>query len=146
MRAFTYLLIGLLLLVPAFVSAQTQFGGVRGAVSDTDGGVLPGTTVTLTNNDTGQSRTSVTNERGEYVFARVAPGRYDLTVTLAGFAPYTRQALDIGVDTYLHYANIMVVFREGKVSGIYGVGGGEHGLEQARRWMFVDLPPRNSPE
>ena len=101
MRAFTYLRIGLLLLVPAFMSAQTQFGGVRGAVSDTDGGVLPGTTVTLTNNDTGQSRTSVTNERGEYVFARVAPGRYDITVALGGFAPYTRQALDIGVDTQL---------------------------------------------
>ena len=101
MRAFTYVLIGLLLLVPAFASAQTQFGGIRGAVRDTDGGVLPGTTVTLTNNDTAQARTSVTNERGEYVFARVAPGRYDLGVTIAGFAPYTREALDIGVDTQL---------------------------------------------
>ena len=47
------------------------------------------------------ARTSVTNERGEYVFASVQPGRYDLTVTLAGFAPFTREALEIGVATQL---------------------------------------------
>jgi hypothetical protein len=80
MRAFIYVLISLLLLVPAFASAQTFTGGVRGAVQDTDGGVLPGTTVTLINTDTGVTRTSVTNDRGEYVFASVAPGRYNLMV------------------------------------------------------------------
>ena len=97
MRAFTYVLIGLLLLVPAFASSQTFTGGVRGAIKDQDGGVLPGTSVTLTNTETSASRTSITNERGEYVFASVAPGRYDLMVNLAGFAPYTREALEIGV-------------------------------------------------
>ena len=101
MRATIYVLIGLLLLVPAFTSAQTFTGDVRGAVRDQDGGVLPGTTVTMTNTDTQAARTSVTNERGEYVFASVQPGRYDLTVTLAGFAPYTREALEVGVATSL---------------------------------------------
>ena len=101
MRAFIYVLISLLLLVPAFALAQTFTGGVRGAVQDTDGGVLPGTTVTLTNVGTGVARTSVTNERGEYVFAVVAPGRYNLGVELAGFAPYTREALEIGVASQL---------------------------------------------
>ena len=101
MRAFTYLLIGLLLLVPAFASAQTFTGGVRGAVRDTDGGVLPGTSVTLTNEDTGATRSSVTNERGEYVFAGVSPGTYSLTVALPGFAPYNRQGLEIGVASQL---------------------------------------------
>ena len=101
MRAFTYMLIGLLLFVPAFASAQTFTGGVRGAVRDADGGVLPGTTVTLSNTETGASRTSITNERGEYVFAGVAPGTYDLNVELAGFAPFTREALEIGVASQL---------------------------------------------
>ena len=101
MRALTYLLIGLLLLVPAFALAQTFTGGVRGAVRDTDGGVLPGTSVTLTNEDTGATRSSVTNERGEYVFAGVSPGTYSLTVALPGFAPYNRQGLEIGVASQL---------------------------------------------
>ena len=101
MRAFIYVLISLLLLVPAFASAQTFTGGVRGAVRDSDGGVLPGTTVTLANAETGATRTSVTNERGEYVFAGVAPSTYNLGVELAGFAPFTREALEIGVATQL---------------------------------------------
>lgn len=109
MRAFTYVLISLLLLVPAFASAQTFQGGVRGSIKDTDGGVLPGTTVTLTNTETGASRTTVTNERGEYVFASVVPGSYDLTVTLAGFAPYTREALELGVATQLVQDVVMAV-------------------------------------
>ena len=101
MRAFTYVIIGLLLLTPAFASAQQFTGNVRGAVRDQDGGVLPGTTVTLTNIETSVARTSITNERGEYVFASVSPGRYDLAVTLAGFAPYTREALEIGVASQM---------------------------------------------
>src|SRR3989304_10020881 len=74
--------------------------GLGGAVRDADGGVLPGTTVTLTNAQTGAVRTSVTNERGEYVFASVAPGRYNLGVELTGFAPFLREVLEVGVQTF----------------------------------------------
>ncbi len=88
-------------LVPALAFSQTYQGGVRGAVRDADGGVLPGTTVTLTNAQTGAVRTSVTNERGEYVFASVAPGTYNLGVELSGFAPFQREALEVGVQTFL---------------------------------------------
>ncbi len=101
MRAFILKVIGLMLLVPALATSQTFQGGVRGAVRDADGGVLPGTTVTLTNAETGAVRTSVTNERGEYVFASVAPGTYNLTVELSGFAPFRREGLEVGVATQL---------------------------------------------
>jgi len=109
MRAFTYVLIGLLLLVPAFASAQQFTGNLRGAIRDQDGGVLPGTTVTLTNVETSVARTSITNERGEYVFASIAPGRYDLMVNLAGFAPYTREALEVGVASQMVQDVVMSV-------------------------------------
>jgi hypothetical protein len=92
---------GLVLLVPALATSQTFQGGIRGAVRDADGGVLPGTTVTLTNDATGVARTSVTNERGEYVFSSVAPGAYTLAVELSGFAPFRREGLEIGVQTFL---------------------------------------------
>ncbi len=100
MRAFIFKVMGLLLLVPALASSQTFQGGVRGAVRDADGGVLPGTTVTLTNAQTGATRTSVSNERGEYVFASVAPGMYNLSVELSGFAPFLREGLEVGVQTF----------------------------------------------
>ncbi len=101
MRGFILKVMGLLLLVPALAFSQTFQGGVRGAVRDADGGVLPGTTVTLTNSQTGAVRTSVTNERGEYVFASVAPGTYNLAVEISGFAPFHREGLEVGVQTFL---------------------------------------------
>ena len=67
--------------------AQTFQGGVRGAIQDADGGVLPGVTVTLDNEDTGVSRTAVANAVGEYNFANVQPGTYTLRAELSGFAP-----------------------------------------------------------
>jgi hypothetical protein len=101
MRAFILKVMGLVLLIPALVASQAFQGGIRGAVRDADGGVLPGTTVTLTNAETGAVRTSVTNERGEFVFASVAPGTYHLGVELSGFAPFRREGLEIGVATQL---------------------------------------------
>jgi hypothetical protein len=101
MRAFTYSFLGLLLLAPTMASAQTYQGGVRGAVRDADGGALPGTTVALTNEATGAVRTTVTNERGEYSFASVAPGKYTLSAELASFAPFRREGLEVGVQTFL---------------------------------------------
>lgn len=49
----------------------------------------------------------------------------------------------VGVDSYLHYSNILVVFQQGRLSGIYSgalVPGGKEGLRQMREW-FTDLPP-----
>src|SRR3990172_1354404 len=109
MRAFIFKVMGLLLLVPALASSQTYQGGVRGAVRDADGGVLPGTSVTLTRVQTGITRTSVTNERGEYVFASVAPGTYNVAVELSGFAPFLREGLLVGVQDFLVQDVTMVV-------------------------------------
>ena len=49
-------------------------GGLRGSIKDA-GGVIPGVEVTLTNEQTNIKRSVVTNERGEYSFANVDPGR-----------------------------------------------------------------------
>ena len=79
MRAFIYALIALLVLAsgPPLL-AQTFQGSIRGAVRDAEGGVLPGATILLTNEGTGAARTAVTNERGEYNFANLAPADYAL--------------------------------------------------------------------
>ena len=83
------------------VFAQTFQGGVRGVIQDADGGVLPGVTVTLSNEDTGGSRTAVANAVGEYNFATVQPGTYTLRAELSGFAPYVSEGLIIGVSSFL---------------------------------------------
>jgi hypothetical protein len=62
-----------------------QTGTVAGEVKDDTGGALPGVTVTLTSQDRGFSRSTVTDENGRYVFPAVPIGPYSLSATLQGF-------------------------------------------------------------
>ena len=65
--------------------AQTTNGVISGIISDAQGGVLPGVTVTGRNPDTGVTRSVVTEADGRYRLAALPPGRYELKVELAGF-------------------------------------------------------------
>src|SRR5450756_2751976 len=80
----TALILGLGLAVPA--GAQTTGGAIVGVVTDSQGGVLPGVTLTARNADTGLTRTTVTEADGKYRLAGLPPGRYDLKSELSGFA------------------------------------------------------------
>jgi len=71
------------LAVPAF--AQIDTGSIVGTVTDQSGAVLPGVTVTATQEATGVASTAVTNSRGQYVFPTLRVGRYAVTAELSGF-------------------------------------------------------------
>lgn len=82
----TVLLLGLLALAAAPAAAQGEASGtIIGVITDAQGGVLPGVSVTLRNVDTGAVRTAVTEGDGAYRLPGLLPGRYDLTAELAGF-------------------------------------------------------------
>jgi len=74
------------LLVTVF-SAQADRGRITGVITDTAGAALPGVTVTLAGPE---QRSVVTNDRGEFTFNNLAPGRYTLRATLAGFVDLMR--------------------------------------------------------
>lgn len=71
--------------VPAF-GQTAQVGQVVGDVTDPTGGKVPGALVVLTSVERGTSRETRTDPEGTYLFAQVSPGRYDVAVTLSGFA------------------------------------------------------------
>src|SRR4051812_25266953 len=75
-------------------------GGLRGSIKD-PGGVVPGVEVTLTNQATNISRSTTTNERGEYVFANVDPGTYSVKAALAGYRTIDRREIPIGTQQFL---------------------------------------------
>ena len=56
-----------------------------GTVVDDTSQVVPGATVTLTNEPTADARTTVSSERGEFAFRAVHAGSYTVRVELAGF-------------------------------------------------------------
>ena len=74
---------------PAF--AQFERSRVSGTVTDQQGGVMPGVTVTATNVATNQAEVAVTDGAGFYTFATLQPGRYSVTAELQGFKRATRQ-------------------------------------------------------
>ena len=99
-------LCALLFITLAFIGvapagAQNTSGAIAGTITDTQGGVLPGVTLTATNADDGTTRTSVTEGDGKYRLAGLPPGRYNLKAELQGFA--TTQVNNIVLTIGLEY-------------------------------------------
>ena len=85
------------------VCAVTSFGQggttVRGTVSDPNGNLVKGATVTLTDPTRNFTRTQQTNEDGQYVFTAIPPGTYKLEVTAQGFKTASASGVEALVDT-----------------------------------------------
>ncbi|HVT43150.1 MAG TPA: TonB-dependent receptor [Thermoanaerobaculia bacterium] len=60
-------------------------GQIRGTIAGDDGTPLPGVTVTVTNTETGSTRSAVTDSNGEYLVSLLRPGSYRVHAELAGF-------------------------------------------------------------
>ncbi len=67
------------------VYAQSFTGSISGAVTDQTGSALPNASVTLTASATGQTRSTTTNNQGEYSFPSLPPGQYKIRITASGF-------------------------------------------------------------
>jgi len=74
-------------------TAMAQYGQFEGTVRDSSGAVLPGATVTVTNQETGLTRVAVTSGDGFYRLPGLSPGVYSVRCELSNFA--TRTLTDI---------------------------------------------------
>lgn len=99
--------------------AQTFTGGLRGAVRDA-GGIVPGVTVQLINQDTNQKREAVTNSSGEFNFAAVPPGTYTVKAALTGFRSYENTGVRIGAQQFI---TLDVVLEVGQLQETITVSG-----------------------
>lgn len=90
-------LVVLLLGAAASAGAQTTGATLQGLVTDEQGAVLPGVTVTVTNTETGVTRAVSTDERGWYRAAALLPGKYELRVELSGFVRHVRSGLTLTI-------------------------------------------------
>jgi hypothetical protein len=83
--------------VPARSQTQITTGVIQGTVSDQSGALVPGAVVEARNVDTNSARAQTTLADGRFVFLQLRPGRYTLTVTLAGFATHVQEDMNLTV-------------------------------------------------
>jgi hypothetical protein len=89
------LAVAMLLLVGTPAFAQFERTAVAGTIRDQQGGVMPGVTVTATNNATGTSDSTITDASGFYSLSTLLPGQYTLSAELQGFKKATRASLQL---------------------------------------------------
>src|ERR1043166_7192723 len=104
----------LLAMSTATVFAQAEIGGatLNGTVTDATGAAVPGAKVTVTNHDTGFSRTTTTNQAGQYTLPTLPVGSYDLTAENQGFKVSKRTGIALTVGAV---ATVDVVLEVGGV-------------------------------
>ncbi len=68
---------------------QRSSGNITGTVVDSTGAVVAGARVTLTSGDQSPNREILTGESGQFSFANVAPGPFQLAINDTGFATQT---------------------------------------------------------
>src|SRR4030095_6943822 len=87
---------GLLLLAAISAAAQGITGTVSGTVTDQQGGVMPGATVTLVSETKG-TRTApvVTNPEGAFVVPNVPADRYTVQVEMPSFKTLSRTGIAV---------------------------------------------------
>ncbi len=74
----------ILFVVPA--SAQETTGDITGRITDSEQRVVAGATITATNKGTARSRTTTTNESGDFTITDLPPGKYEVSVESPSFS------------------------------------------------------------
>jgi hypothetical protein len=98
MKSRRGLLGSVLLAVVLCVAGYAQdTASITGTVVDPSGAALAGAQVAVTNAEHGVSRTAGTNASGDYLFAALPIGSYDMTVTATGFKKYEAKGVILRV-------------------------------------------------
>jgi hypothetical protein len=95
---FPILATALALTLPHSIYAQAITAKVVGAVSDASGAAVPAAAVNIHNVQTNQTRTTKTNESGNYEFSFLPIGEYTLSVEAAGFQKSEVSQFQLNVD------------------------------------------------
>jgi len=91
---------GILLACPRSF-AQTNGGQIKGQVLDPNDSPIAGAGVRLVNELNAGERSDTTNAQGEFVFASLQPGTYDLYVTAQGYMKFAKRNLVLNASDQL---------------------------------------------
>src|SRR5262245_62505484 len=90
-----------LILLTTVAYGQVDQGKIGGVVKDMTGAVIPGVSITVTNDRTGETRETLTADRGDYVVTPLRPSTYTVKENLSGFAPKEVTGVQLAVGQSL---------------------------------------------
>jgi hypothetical protein len=101
---FAAVLLAVTFSAPAF--GQSTYATVSGTIEDASRALLPGVSITATNNATGVVSTALSNESGTYNITGLLPGAYTVSAELPGFqkATYTNVTLGNAQQVRLNFS------------------------------------------
>jgi hypothetical protein len=98
---FTLIMVLMLALASVAFAQVGNQGSIGGTVVDPSNAVIAGATLTATNQATGVSFTTQTNQDGLYYFAVLPVGTYDLRIEKQGFTPSVTKDITVNVGSKL---------------------------------------------
>src|SRR5215831_12136693 len=93
---------------PGVVAAQTVTGTISGTITDSQGQVIPGATVTVVAESTNESRESISDAKGDFQVTNLLPGRYTVRVALQSFRTLERKSIVLSAGERLAVGNLVL--------------------------------------
>ncbi|MGH9433691.1 MAG: carboxypeptidase regulatory-like domain-containing protein, partial [Terriglobia bacterium] len=96
----SFVVFGLLLMGIGVTGAYSQVdtGAIQGTIKDQSGAVIPGATVTLTNEGTGLKLTTTSGGSGDYTFTPIRIGTYTVSAEYKGFQRVDQKHVTVQVQ------------------------------------------------
>ncbi len=89
----------IILSLPLMMWAQSATTSLHGTVFDAKGAVISAATVTITDPQTGFTRSVTSDAQGDYQFLQIPPAAYNVSVTVPGFATLKQENVQLMVNT-----------------------------------------------
>lgn len=118
-----HLMLGGILILGFGATVFGQLGsGVQGTVTDQNGAIVPGATVTLTNTETNIKVETTANEKGLYRFNGLTQGTYKVLVTQSGFKKKLVEKFLVNAETLM---GLDIVLETGEINAQVTVDGSD---------------------
>jgi hypothetical protein len=109
LRSACAAIFGALLLLAGTAQAQQSFGSISGVVQDSQGGVVPGAKVELTNMEQGVLvRELTTSAEGTFTITPLPPANYSLAVDAPGFRRFVQNDIKVYAQDRIGLPPIML--------------------------------------
>jgi hypothetical protein len=119
--------------------AQVTTAGINGTVEDSTGRVVPGATVTATNNATNQARVVTSGSNGSFSITNLQPGRYTLSVEASTFSRSVIKDIELNVGTS---RTMLVELKAGEISAVVEIVADDTLVETTRSNIDTTISPK----